>query len=48
MIVGKEDEVLRDGFNYSFGFRFDMGWKELGLLIQGIQEKPNYRYTALN
>lgn len=32
MIVGKEDEVLRDGFNYSFGFRFDMGWKELGLL----------------
>ncbi|OGP88922.1 MAG: hypothetical protein A2157_01395 [Deltaproteobacteria bacterium RBG_16_47_11] len=33
MIVGKEDEVLRDGFNYSFGFRFDMGWKELGLLI---------------
>src|SRR4030042_2780730 len=32
MIVGKEDEVLRDGFHYSFGFRFAMGWKELGLL----------------
>jgi len=25
MIVDKEDEVLRDGFNYSFGFRFYLG-----------------------
>ena len=32
MVVGKKDEVLRDGFHYSFGFRFGMGWKELGLL----------------
>jgi hypothetical protein len=32
MIVGQEDDVLREGFHYSFGFRFDMGWKELGLL----------------
>ena len=32
MIVDKEDEVLRDGFNYSFGFRFYLGWQELGLL----------------
>jgi hypothetical protein len=32
MIVGKKDDVLRDGFHYSFGFRFDMGWKELSLL----------------
>ncbi|GEM_PF-767947 len=32
VIVGKEDEVLREGFHYSFGFRFDIGWKELGLL----------------
>jgi hypothetical protein len=32
MIVHKEDEVLRDGFNYSFGFRFYLGWEELSLL----------------
>jgi len=32
MVVGKQDEVLRDGFGYSFGFRFYVGWKELGLL----------------
>jgi hypothetical protein len=32
LIIGKEDDVLRDGFHYSFGFRFDMGWKELSLL----------------
>jgi hypothetical protein len=32
MIVDKEDEVLRDGFNYSFGFRFYLGWEELSLL----------------
>ena len=32
MVVGKQDEVLRDGFGYSFGFRFCVGWKELGLL----------------
>jgi len=32
MIVGKQDEVLKDGFGYSLGFRFYVGWKELGLL----------------
>jgi hypothetical protein len=32
MIVDKEDEVLRDGFNYRFGFRFYLGWEELSLL----------------
>jgi len=32
MIVGKQDEVLRDGFGYSFGFDFYVGWKELALL----------------
>jgi len=32
MIVDKEDEVLRDGFNYRIGFRFYLGWEELGLL----------------
>jgi hypothetical protein len=32
MIVGKQDEVLRDGFGYSFGFRFYVGWEELSLL----------------
>jgi hypothetical protein len=32
MVVGKQDEVLREGFGYSFGFRFYVGWKELGLL----------------
>jgi hypothetical protein len=32
MIVDKEDEVLKDGFKYSFCFRFYVGWKELGLL----------------
>ena len=32
MIVDKEDQVLRDGFNYSFGFRFYLGWEELSLL----------------
>jgi hypothetical protein len=32
MIVDKEDAVLRDGFHYSFGFQFDLGKEELGLL----------------
>jgi hypothetical protein len=32
MVVSKQDKVLRDGFGYSFGFRFYVGWKELGLL----------------
>jgi len=32
MIVNKEDEVLRDGFNYSFSFCFYIGWEELSLL----------------
>ena len=32
MIVDKEDEVLRDGFTYSFSFRFYLGWEELSLL----------------
>lgn len=32
MVVGKQDEVLRDGFGYSLRFRFYVGWKELGLL----------------
>ena len=32
MIVDKKDEVLRNGFNYRFGFRFRLGWEELSLL----------------
>jgi len=32
MIVDKEDEVLRDGFQYRFGFRYHLGWEELSLL----------------
>jgi len=32
MIVGREDQVLRDGFHYSFGFHFDLGREELSLL----------------
>ena len=32
MIVDKEDEVLRDGFNYSVCFRYYLGWEELSLL----------------
>ena len=32
MIVDKEDEVLRDGFKYSFSFRSYLGWEELSLL----------------
>jgi hypothetical protein len=32
MIVDKKDEVLRDGYGYRFGFRFYVGWEELGLL----------------
>jgi hypothetical protein len=32
MIVDKEDEVLRDGFHYSFGFHFNLGREELSLL----------------
>jgi len=32
IVVGKQDEVLRDGVGYSIGFRFYVGWKELGLL----------------
>jgi len=32
MIVDKEDDVLREGCKYSFGFRFYVGWEALGLL----------------
>lgn len=32
MIVDKGDEVLGDGFNYRFGFRYDLGWEELSFL----------------
>ena len=32
VIVGKKDEVLRDGAQYSLGFRYDVGWLEAGLL----------------
>jgi hypothetical protein len=32
MIVDGEDEVLRDGFHYSFGFRYYLGWEEMSLL----------------
>ena len=32
IIVNKKDEVLRDGFNYSFSFGFNIGWEELSLL----------------
>ena len=32
MIVGKKDEVLRDGVKYSFGFGYSVGWVESGLL----------------
>jgi hypothetical protein len=32
MIVDKEDELLQEGSHYSFSFRIDMGWEELGLL----------------
>lgn len=32
MIVGKKDEVLRDGVKYSFGFGYSVGWLESGLL----------------
>jgi hypothetical protein len=32
MIVEKEDEVLRDGFKYSFGFLSYGGWEESSLL----------------
>ncbi len=32
MVMGKQDKVLRDGFGYSFVFRFHKGWKESGLL----------------
>lgn len=32
VIIGKEDEVLREGYHYRLGFRFDIGWKELSLL----------------
>jgi hypothetical protein len=32
MIVDKEDDLLKDGFHYSFGFHFDLGKEELGLL----------------
>jgi hypothetical protein len=32
MIVNREDAVLGDGFNYRFGFRYDLGWEELSLL----------------
>ena len=32
MILSKKDQVLRDGFKYSFSFLFDVGWEELTLL----------------
>jgi hypothetical protein len=32
MIVHKQDELLKDGFGYSFGFRYYVGWVELTLL----------------
>lgn len=32
MIVDNKDEVLRDGFHYSFGFHFNLGREELSLL----------------
>jgi hypothetical protein len=32
MIVSKKDEILKDGVQYSFGFRYDVGWLEAGLL----------------
>ena len=32
MIVGKKDEVLRDGVKYSFGFGYSVGWLESSLL----------------
>ena len=32
MIVDKEDELLRDGCHYSFGFCYHVGWEKLGLL----------------
>ncbi len=32
MIVGKEDQVLRDGVKYSLSFRYYVGWVESGLL----------------
>jgi energy-converting hydrogenase Eha subunit A len=32
MIVAKKDEVLKDGVQYSFGFRYDVGWLEASLL----------------
>jgi len=32
MIVDKKDELLKDGVHYRFGFRYDVGWLESGLL----------------
>ena len=32
MIVDKKDELLKDGAQYSFGFRYDVGWLEVTLL----------------
>jgi hypothetical protein len=32
MIVGKKDQVLRDGVKYSLSFRYHVGWVESGLL----------------
>lgn len=32
MIVGKEDQILRNGVKYSFGFCYHVGWLESGLL----------------
>ena len=32
MIVSKEDEVMRDGVKYRFGFGYSVGWVESGLL----------------
>ncbi len=32
MILGKKDQVLRDGAKYSLSFRYHVGWVESGLL----------------
>jgi hypothetical protein len=32
VIVDKKDELLKEGAQYSIGFRYDLGWLEAGLL----------------
>ena len=32
MIAEKKDDLLKDGAQYNFGFRYDVGWLESGLL----------------